>query len=206
MSADLAALNRFPRPQASLVGRASETQALLGLLRRPDVRLITLTGPGGVGKTRLALHAGLTAPGFSDGRWFVELAGIRESALILPRIVQALDLPVSGATPLDEQIVAALDGRDVLLVLDNFEHLLDGSVALSHLLAKTAGPKILTTSRARLNLAGEHVIAVGPLDLTTGRDAEPSEAVQLFVQRSQAIRPGYAPGPDDLQAIEAICA
>jgi predicted ATPase/DNA-binding CsgD family transcriptional regulator len=199
-------LNRFPRPQASLVGRAQETAAILALLARPDVRLITLTGPGGVGKTRLALHTALTAPGFEDGRWFVELAGITEPALILPRIAQSLELQERSGSALRDQIVVALDGRTVLLVLDNFEHLLDGAVVLSQLLAQASGLTIMTTSRSPLNLANEQLVSIGPLELAGTRNGVAhSEAVELFLQRSRAIRPTYEPTPADLRAIEAIC-
>lgn len=207
MSLDHAALKNLPRPQSSLVGRIAETAEIRALLARPDVRLVTLTGPGGVGKTRLALHAALTAPGFSDGRWFIELAGITEPSLILPRIAQALDLRERGEKPLRDQLVQALDGRDLLLVLDNFEHLLDGGVILSHLMSQVSGPKVLITSRAPLNLAREYLVQIGPLDLSepSGGGVH-SEAAELFIQRSRAIRPGYRPNPEDLRAIEAICA
>jgi predicted ATPase len=135
MSFDHTTRKSLPRPQSSLVGRTAENTEILELLARSDVRLITLTGPGGVGKTRLALHAALTAPGFVDGRWFIELAGITEPSLILPRIAQALDLRERSEDALRDQLVQALDGRDVLLVIDNFEHVLDGAVVLSQLLS-----------------------------------------------------------------------
>ncbi|HET9658933.1 MAG TPA: LuxR C-terminal-related transcriptional regulator [Thermomicrobiales bacterium] len=207
MSIDHATIKRLPRPQSSLVGRTAETAEILALLARPDVRLVTLTGPGGVGKTRLALHAALTAPGFVDGRWFIELAGITEPSLILPRIAQALELRERSEDALRDQLVQALDGRDVLLVIDNFEHLLDGAVILSQVLGQVTGPNVLTTSRAPLNLAREYLVQIGPLDLAGSTDgAETSEAARLFLQRSEAIRPGYEPSPADLRAIEAICA
>jgi predicted ATPase/DNA-binding CsgD family transcriptional regulator len=207
MSYDHAALKNLPRPQSSLVGRIAEIEDILALLARADVRPVTLTGPGGVGKTRLALHAALTAPGFDDGRWFIELAGITEPSLILPRIAQALDLRERSEESLRDQLVQMLDGRDVLLVLDNFEHLLDGAVILSQLMSQVTGPKVLTTSRAPLNLAREHLVQIGPLDLSgpAGTGAH-SEAAELFIQRSLVIRPGYRPSPEDVRAIEAICA
>jgi len=200
-------LNRFPRPQTSLIGRTEETAAIHGLLAQPGVRLVTLVGPGGVGKTRLALHAALTAPGFEGGRWFIELAGVAEPSFVLPTIAQQLDLRERGADSLHTQIAEALDGASALLVLDNFEHLLTAAPLLSQLLSQSPGLKILTTSRARLNLANEQVVALGPLGLSkpaagTGH----SEAAELFVQRSRAIRADYAPSSTELDAIEAICA
>ncbi len=167
---------------------------------------MTLTGPGGVGKTRLALHAALTAPGFDGGRWFVELAGIAEPSLILPTVAQHLDLRERSVDSLREEIERALAGKNVLIVLDNFEHLLDGAPVLSQLLSLIGGLKILATSRGRLNLANEHVVPLGPLDLNKPADGDShSQAAELFVQRSRAIRPDYQPNPADLRAIEAIC-
>lgn len=206
MSFERSSLSAFPRPQTSFVGRAAETAAVHELLGRPHVRLVTLTGPGGVGKTRLALHAALTAPGFEDGRWFVELAGITDPALILPRIAQTFEVQERGPESLPDRIVTALDGRDVLLVVDNFEHLLDGATVLSRLLSRVNGLKFLTTSRSPLNLAYEFVVPIGPLDLATSSDDDAhSEAAELFLQRSRAIRAGYTPSPADLRTIEAIC-
>lgn len=207
MSFEQSSLSAFPRPQTSLIGRGIETATIHDLLTRSNVRLLTLTGPGGAGKTRLALHAALTVEGFPDGRWFVELAGLTDPTLILPQIGQALGLRDTGSGAIDDRIVSTLDGRDTLLLLDNFEHLLDGATAVSQLISRIDGLTVLVTSRSPLNLAHEHVIPIGPLDFAaTIDDHNHSAAAELFLQRSRAIRPGYDPAPADLQAIEAICA
>lgn len=206
MSFEQSSLSAFPRPQTSLIGREAEIAAIHDVLGQPGVRLLTLIGPGGAGKTRLALHAALTADGFPDGRWFVELAGLSDPALILPRIGQVLGLRDRAAGATFEQIVSALEGRDALLVLDNFEHLMDGATALSQLISRIDGPTVMVTSRSALNLAQEHIVPVGALALTPAGEDTHSEAAELFLQRSRAIRPGYDPAPSDLRAIEQICA
>ena len=205
MSFEHSSLSAFPRPQTSLIGRAAETAAIHDLLNRSNVRLITFTGPGGAGKTRLALHAALTVEGFPDGRWFVELAGLSDPALIVPRIGQALGLHDRVDASTSDQIVTALDGRKALLLLDNFEHLLDGATAVSLLVSRLDGLTVLVTSRSPLNLAQEHVVPVGALAIAATGDNGHSEAAELFLQRSRAIRPGYDPAPADLRAIEDIC-
>ncbi len=205
MSFEQSSLSAFPRPQTSLIGRVAETTAVHDLLTAPHARLITLTGPGGAGKTRLALHAALTVEGFPDGRWFVELAGLSDPALIVPRIGQALGLHDRVAASTGDPIVEALDGRNSLLLLDNFEHLLDGATAVSQLVSRIDGLTILVTSRSPLNLAHEYVVPIGALGLTSAIDGGHGEAAELFLQRSRAIRPGYDPAPADLRAIEEIC-
>jgi predicted ATPase/DNA-binding CsgD family transcriptional regulator len=205
MSFDRSSLSAFPRPQTSFIGRASETAAIHRELARSRVRLLTLVGPGGVGKTRLALHAALTDPGFDDGRWFVDLAGIADPALVLSQIAQTLGIRLRGDLLVPDQIVAHLDGRDALLVLDNFEHLLEGATVISQLLARTSGIKMLATSRAPLGLSQEQLFSVPPLSASGSIETGGGDAVELFLQRSRAYRAASEAAPADLEAIASIC-
>ena len=126
-----------PTPLTSLVGREREVATLCDLLRRDDVRLLTLTGPGGVGKTRLALRVTEEAArDFPDGIWFVPLASIRDPALVLSAIAQALDVREAGHRSLLEGIAHFLHGKDALLILDNFEHVVEAAPLVSELLAR----------------------------------------------------------------------
>lgn len=156
----------LPVPPASLLGRQAEVAALIDLLRRPAVRLVTLTGPGGVGKTRLALEvAAEVRPAFPDGVWFVDLAPVQDPALVAPTIAGALALPETAGRAVLAQLKDYLRPRTLLLVLDNLEHLLAAADLISALLAGAQGLRVLSTSRARLDLATEHEYPVPPLTL-----------------------------------------
>ena len=155
-----------PAPLTSFVGREREVQAVSALLRRPDVRLVTLAGPGGVGKTRLALHAAAAAAGaFPDGAWFVPLAPLADPVLVLPTLAQAFGVRDAGDRPLAERLRCALAGRRALLVLDNVEQVVASAPAVAALLAACPGIKALATSRVRLRISGEHTYRVPPLAL-----------------------------------------
>ena len=201
-----------PAPLGSLFGRDDEIIALCGQLADPALRLLTLTGPGGSGKTRLALEVlRRVAPRVTGTVVFVPLAPLRDAALLLDTIAQACGIQSAGASSALAALRAGLAERATLLVLDNFEHLMPAAPMLADLLAALPDLRILVTSRSRLQLSGEHVVPVQPLplpDLTQlprleALAAQP--AVALLLARSQALNPSLALTPDNAADLAAIC-
>ncbi|HET7037736.1 MAG TPA: tetratricopeptide repeat protein, partial [Thermomicrobiaceae bacterium] len=203
---------RLPEPLTSFVGRETELATLRARLLAPDVRLVTLLGPGGVGKTRLALAvARAVAPAFPDGVVFVPLAPARDPSLVLPTIAQVLGLREGPQQPAAEVLRTYLAAKTCLLVLDNLEHLLDAAPTLSALLQECPRLKLLATSRAALRVYGEHEYVVSPLALGMAPGALApevllqSDAVRLFVERARAVRPDFALDAGNGAAVAALC-
>jgi predicted ATPase len=204
----------LPVPRTGFVGRAKEVEAAKELLLRQDVRLVTVTGPGGIGKTRFAVQvaSGLVER-FPGGVHFVPLSPLNDPGLIASVIVQTLGLRGSGKTPVEILKEHLEDSRGpMLLLLDNFEHLLPAAPTVAELLAMGSYLKILVTSRAALHIYGEHEFPVPPLALPDPRGQQPVEvlagypAVALFVQRAVAARPGFQLTRENALAVTEICA
>jgi predicted ATPase len=200
----------LPVPAGVFLGRETEVAEIGAWLRRDDVRLVTLVGPGGVGKTRLAIESTRRlAPAFPGGAFFVSLAALREPGLIADAIATALDVAPSDAFPAVAAVADFVGQRHTLLVLDNFEQVVAGAATVAELLAACPRLKIVVTSRAALRLRGEREYPVGPLAVPP--DAVPVDqavgyaAVGLFVEAAQAVRPGFEGDRRSAAAIIEIC-
>lgn len=202
----------FPVPLTSFVGREQEITTLCTLLSRPEIRLLTLTGTGGVGKTRLALQvATRLGQDFSQPVGFVSLTDISNPELVIPTIAEALGLQELGSRPILEHVQAFLKDKCLLLLLDNLEQVLDAGLDLLALLESCPGLKILATSRALLRLSGEYPFVVPPLPLPDLAQLSDEEdllhypAISLFVQRARAVLPDFDLMEENRRTIAEIC-
>ncbi|MGH2614029.1 MAG: LuxR C-terminal-related transcriptional regulator [Thermomicrobiales bacterium] len=226
LEGQLSAIANLPRPLTSFIGRQREVASIVDLLRREDIRLLTLTGPGGVGKTRLAIQvAEAVVNEFPAGVWFVPLAPVLDPSLVATTVADILGVQESPTRTVEQGIQEFLRARRALLVLDNFEHLLEAGPLLARLLSACPMLTMLITSRAVLRISGEHDVAVQPLslpsrdversrrreadgsllDLSPDRLLDSSEAMRLFVARAQAARADFAVNETNAPIIAEIC-
>ena len=202
----------IPASLTELIGREHELTSVVERLRRPDVRLLTLTGPPGAGKTRLSLQtATILRPNFRHGIHFIELAPLTEPGQVLEAVAQACNVRETTGRPLKKALLSRLQDRQMLLVLDNFEQVIAAASLVGEILAHAKGVKILITSREALSLYGEHHFPLGPLAtpdlnaLLSLQDLRANPAVYLFLQRAQAAWPDFQLTEANAADIAGIC-
>jgi len=208
----LALRHNPPAPLTRLIGREWAVERLRRLLGRDEVRLVTLVGPGGSGKTRLAIYAaGALADAFAQGVCYVGLSGVRDPSQVPMSIIQGLGMTPAPSKPLVQSLITHLQEKQLLLVLDNFEQVAEAASTVGELLAAVPGLRVLVTSRVVLHLYGEHEFSVPPLDVpdpsivTSTDELWQYAAIQLFMERAQAVVPEFDLTVDNAESIAQIC-
>jgi hypothetical protein len=205
--------HNLPAQLTPLIGRTEEVATVCDRLRRDGVRLLTLTGSGGIGKTRLALQVEAEVlDDFADGVYFVDLAPVSDPSLVASTIAQELGLQETGDQPLVERLKAYLKSKQrLLLMLDNFEHIVDAAPLVEELLVAAPHLKVLVTSRTVLHLYGEHEVVVPPLAvpdhtcLPSLDQLSQYDAVQLFIERAQAVKSDFMLTNANASVVAEIC-
>ena len=201
--------HNLPESVTRFIGRKQEIHDLSQLLSNEDKRLITILASGGMGKTRLSMEVARAKIGdFSDGMYFVPLAPLTSASDIVTTIAENIGFRFSGENPPEQQLINYLKDSEMLLILDNFEHLLEGAGLVSDIIKSTPDIKIIVTSRERLNLRGEHIYRLRGLQFPTWETPDHAmdyDAVKLFVQSAKRIRADFELHTDDLDFMARIC-
>src|SRR5215203_5573833 len=203
--------NNLPLQPTPFLGREDQVTRIVEFLRRDDVRLLTITGPGGVGKTRLALQAAADQlEDFPDGVWFVDLSALDDPALVSSAIATVLGVREEGSG-LSAPLARVLGGKRLLLVLDNFERVVDAASVVADLLARASGVKVLATSRTPLHAYGEREFPLPPFTmpdlahLPSVDTLSQYDVVRLFIERAQAVKPDFTVTAANAPAVAEIC-